>query len=67
MRMESEHDAQPGDSQTADGEVLPAPDPTDVSSKTLARDYAAGDTIGGRFEVDRGARERRLLEGLPGA
>ena len=51
MRMENEAEAQPADSRTADGEVLPAPDPRDVSSKTPARDYAAGDTIGGRFEV----------------
>lgn len=40
------------DGQTADGEVLPVPDPIDVSSKTLARDYSPGDTIGGRFEVE---------------
>lgn len=52
MRMENEAEAHPEDSQTADGEVLPAPDPRDVSSKTPARDYAAGDTIGGRFEVE---------------
>ena len=51
MRMESDIDVRPGDSQTADGAVLPAPDPKDVSSKVPARDYAAGDTIGGRFEV----------------
>ena len=50
MRIDSEHD--PGrDAETVDGEVLPVPDPHDVSSKTLARDYAMGDTIGGRFEV----------------
>jgi len=52
MRMENEAEAHPAESQTADGEVLPAPDPRDVSSKTPARDYAAGDTIGGRFEVE---------------
>jgi uncharacterized protein (TIGR02653 family) len=52
MRMENEAEARSADSQTADGEVLPAPDPRDVSSKTPARDYAAGDTIGGRFEVE---------------
>lgn len=52
MRMENEAEARPADSETADGEVLPAPDPRDVSSKTPARDYAAGDTIGGRFEVE---------------
>jgi serine/threonine protein kinase len=52
MRMENEAEARSADSQTADGEVLPAPDPRDVSSKTPARDYAAGDTIGARFEVE---------------
>jgi uncharacterized protein (TIGR02653 family) len=52
MRMESELDARPVVSQTAEGEVLPAPDPKDVSSRTPARDFAAGDTIGGRFEVE---------------
>ena len=52
MRMENEAEAHPAESQKADGEVLPAPDPRDVSSKTPARDYAAGDTIGGRFEVE---------------
>lgn len=50
--MENEVEAHPEDSRTAGGEVLPAPDPRDVSSKTPARDYAAGDTIGGRFEVE---------------
>ena len=52
MRMENEAEAQPADSGRAHGEVLPVPDPRDVSSKTPARDYAAGDTIGGRFEVE---------------
>jgi uncharacterized protein (TIGR02653 family) len=52
LRMESEEHAQLDGDQTADGEVLPAPDPRDVSSKTPARDYNVGDTIGGRFEVE---------------
>ncbi len=51
-QMESEAQAGPPDSRTGDGEVLPAPDPKDVSSKTPARDYVVGDTIGGRFEVE---------------
>ncbi len=34
-----------------DGDVLPVPDPSEVSSKIPARDYAQGDIIGGRFEV----------------
>ena len=32
--------------------VLPSPDPVELSSKKPARDYAVGDAIGGRFEVD---------------
>lgn len=51
MRMDSEADASEAADQTADGEVLPAPDPEDVSANTPSRDYDAGDTIGGRFEV----------------
>lgn len=53
-RAQMESEAQGGTvrSRTADGEVLPAPDPKDVSSKTPARDYGVGDTIGGRFEVE---------------
>jgi uncharacterized protein (TIGR02653 family) len=35
-----------------DKEVLPVPDPADVSSRRPARDYKVGDTIGGRFEVE---------------
>jgi len=50
-QVESEREAQPANGPSA-GEVLPAPDPEDVSSKTPARDYAVGDTIGGRFEVE---------------
>ncbi len=38
--------------ESADGEVCRRPTPKDVSSKTPARDYAVGDTIGGRFEVE---------------
>jgi uncharacterized protein (TIGR02653 family) len=34
-----------------DSGVLPVPDSDDVASKVPARDYAAGDTIGERFEV----------------
>jgi uncharacterized protein (TIGR02653 family) len=51
-RIESEARDRPVDSRTADSEVLPAPDPKDVSSKIPARDYEVGDTIGGRFEVE---------------
>jgi hypothetical protein len=51
--MESEGLADSSDAdETADGEVLPAPDPKDVSSQVSARDYSAGDVIGGRFEVE---------------
>ena len=37
---------------TGDSEMLPAPDATEVSLKLPARDYAVGDMIGGRFEVE---------------
>jgi len=50
MRQQAEHDGSP--SHPVDGEVLPAPDPKQVSSKAVARDYQVGDTIGGRFEVE---------------
>lgn len=36
---------------TVDGEILPAPDPNEVSARKPSRDYVVGDTIGGRFEV----------------
>jgi uncharacterized protein (TIGR02653 family) len=51
LMQQQAHERQPGGS-AADGEFLPAPDPKDVSSKTPARDYSVGDTIGGRFEVE---------------
>jgi serine/threonine protein kinase len=50
MANESGHGS--ADSRNDDGEVLPAPDPKDVSSRTPARDYAVGDKIGSRFEVE---------------
>jgi len=52
LRMESEAAAAPDRDETADGEVLPAPDPKDVSYRVPARDYGVGDRIGGRFEVE---------------
>lgn len=33
------------------GEMLPAPDLKDISASVPTRDYSAGDTIGGRFDV----------------
>jgi len=51
LRMDSEADAAGAADQTAVGEVLPAPDPEDVSANTPSRHYDAGDTIGARFEV----------------
>jgi uncharacterized protein (TIGR02653 family) len=51
-QMESEAQDGPAGGRTPDAEVLPAPDPKDVSSKVPARDYAVGDTIGERFEVE---------------
>ncbi len=54
MRLESERAEEGGGAlkRGATGEVLPAPDPQQVSSKAVARDYTIGDTIGGRFEVE---------------
>ena len=52
MRLESEAPDPSGGSVTPYGAVLPAPDPEDVSSRTPSRDYASGDTIGRRFEVE---------------
>jgi len=46
----SVHDRSAG-ARSDDG-ALPAPEPKDVSSKTPSRDYAVGDVIGGRFEVE---------------
>lgn len=50
MQLDSECAEGSGD-ETIDGEVLPAPDPQDVSSATKSREYAVNDVIGGRFEV----------------
>lgn len=53
LEMGSEGPADSGrNRETADSEVLPAPDPKDVSSPVRARDYGVGDVIGGRFEVE---------------
>ena len=50
LRVESERDAQ---SFQRDGEVLPEPDPAEVTSSARAKaaDYAVGDVIDGRFEI----------------
>lgn len=50
QRAEDPKDARPSDGTGS--EVLPAPDPKQVSSKAAARDYQVGDTIGSRFEVE---------------
>ena len=63
MASEARHDS--ADSREGGREVLPAPDPKDVSSKTPAREYAVGDNIGGRFEVEEVLGQRRFLEGVP--
>jgi uncharacterized protein (TIGR02653 family) len=52
QRMEDERGADKAPPKPAAGEVLPAPDPSQFSSKVVARDYEVGDTIGGRFEVE---------------
>jgi uncharacterized protein (TIGR02653 family) len=52
IRMQREAQSPPPGRPPSERDVLPAPDPTDVLSKSPARDYAAGDTIGGRFKVE---------------
>ena len=44
-------DVESGSANSGD-EALPSPAPEDVSSTMPVRDYSAGDTIGGRFEVE---------------
>jgi uncharacterized protein (TIGR02653 family) len=51
-QIESETDRRSPENDLADGQGLPAPEPTDVSSHTSAGEYGEGDTIGGRFEVE---------------
>lgn len=52
MQMRNEVQSQPLGPSHSERDVLPVPDPTDVMSKRPARDYAVGDSIGGRFEVE---------------
>lgn len=42
----------PASGDTDDSETLPAPDASEVTLKASAREYAVGDRIGGRFEVE---------------
>lgn len=53
---EQQHDVEPAERMARDaattGRDLPAPDPKDISTSVPAKDYAVGDTIGGRFEVE---------------
>ena len=49
--LDAEGQGPPSGERAADREPLPVPDSNEVSSKIAARDYAAGDTIGERFEV----------------
>jgi tRNA A-37 threonylcarbamoyl transferase component Bud32 len=51
-KMRSEAQSLPAVRPLPERDVLPAPDPTDVMSKKPAREYAVGDSIGGRFEVE---------------
>jgi uncharacterized protein (TIGR02688 family) len=51
-RLGSEGRDRHGGEPSSAGEVLAAPDPSEVSSLTSSRDYAVGDVIGGRFEVE---------------
>ncbi len=52
LHLEGEESDQPVGGPSAEAEALPVPDPAEVSSLTSARDFAVGDTIGGRFEVE---------------
>jgi uncharacterized protein (TIGR02653 family) len=52
VRMQSEALGTPAGGGPADRDVLPAPGSEEVSSRRPARNYAVGDTIGGRFEVE---------------
>ena len=51
MWLESEASDAGGGGENPDRDVLPAPDPADVSSSTPPRHYEAGDVIAERFEV----------------
>ena len=52
MRLQSEASEHVGGTANASRDVLPAPDPADMSSSTPSRHYGPGDTIAGRFEVE---------------
>ena len=52
MRMHSEAQSPPPGRPQSKQDVLPVPDPTDVMANRPARDYAVGERIGGRFEVE---------------
>jgi|GEM_PF-377522 len=53
FRLREESDSVPSIvGRSVDGDVLPAPDPKDISSRAPSRDYSAGDRIGDRFQVE---------------
>jgi tRNA A-37 threonylcarbamoyl transferase component Bud32 len=53
FRLREETDSVPSIiGRPVDGDVLPAPDPKDISSRAPSRDYSVGDTIGDRFQVE---------------
>ena len=52
MRIETEGTASTAEGKAAEGGVLPAPRPEEISSDTPSRDYSIGDEIGGRFVVE---------------
>lgn len=52
MRMASEGSDHDEGSETSTGEALPVPALGDLSSRAPVRDYAAGDRIGSRFDVE---------------
>ena len=52
LRAESETAGQGKPERSFEPDELPAPDPAEVSSPTSSREYAVGDMIGGRFDVE---------------
>jgi uncharacterized protein (TIGR02653 family) len=52
LRPRSAEKARGSEKGTRDSDLFPAPDPKDVSSRSPARVYTVGDTIGERFEVE---------------
>ena len=52
LRIETEGSKPTTNGEAAREDVLPAPEPEEISSDTPSRDYSVGDEIGGRFAVE---------------